>query len=152
MTRPALYYYASSKEDLLSKCYDWSFSNFRDRIAGAVNAGTGCEKLIQFFLVYADVVCNDVSRCFLSSETHHLSAGNDRQTREGVRSINRQVADLLDEGMRDGSIAPCDPKYALTMLFGAFNQLPRLVRRSGPSPVKLGAELIDLVLKRLAPR
>lgn len=152
MTRPALYYYAKSKEDLLVKCYDWTYDNFKERIGQALTGDTGRERLIQFFQVYADVVCGDVSRCFLSSETHYLSPENRRESHNRVRGINRMVRDLLAQGMRDGSIAACDPNYAVAMLFGAFNSLPNLTQRGSPSPSKLGEGLMKLILGGLAPR
>lgn len=152
MTRPALYYYAKSKEDLLLQCYDWTYARFMDRLSAVLEGGTGRERLKRFFAVYSEIVCDDVSRCFLSGETHHLSPQHQQEAETRVRRINGIVTDLLEQGAADGSLAPCDRKFALAMLFGAFNSLPRLVRSRGPSPIELGAEMMELILQGMSPR
>lgn len=152
MTRPALYYYAKSKEDLLLQCYDWTYRRFLERLDAAMQGGLGRDRLIRFFAIYSEVVCDDVSRCFLSDETQHLSPENQRTTEERVRRINAIVADLLDEGAADGSLAVCDKRLALATLFGAFNSLPRLVRGRGASPSEFGAKLMEFILAGLSPR
>ena len=73
MTRPGLYYYAKSKEDLLDQCYVWGFKKFMARLENELTEGTGREMLSGFFGIYSEVVCDDASRCFLASENHFLS-------------------------------------------------------------------------------
>src|ERR1700761_428105 len=64
MTRAALYYYATSKEDLLYKCYQWNYETFMARIETELGEGTGLELLTRFFMIYSEAICNDFSRCF----------------------------------------------------------------------------------------
>jgi TetR/AcrR family transcriptional regulator, cholesterol catabolism regulator len=152
MTRPGLYYYTKSKEDLLDQCYAWGYKKLMDRLDGELGDGTGRELLVRFFQIYSEVVCDDSSRCFLASENHFLSPKRQKIAAERVHKINDLVGNLIERGMTDGSLAPCDGKFALIVLFGAFNALPKLYKRRGPSPVEMGKDLLDIILSGMMPR
>src|ERR1700712_5651743 len=68
MTRPGIYYYAESKEDLLFKCYTWTGERFFKRLENELGDGSGRELLSRFFLIYSEAGCDDASRFFLSNE------------------------------------------------------------------------------------
>jgi AcrR family transcriptional regulator len=152
MTRPALYYYARSKEDLLEQCYDWTHQKFISRVGEAIASGTGRERLERFLLLYAETVCDDVGRCFLSSETHYLGPEAQETMRKRTHDVNSIALNLLEQGRADGSLAPCDPRYALTTVFGALNTLHALDRRKGETPRDMGRKVLDIILGGLAPR
>ncbi len=152
MTRAALYYYADSKEELLEKCYAWTHARYRDRLDKELGEGSGRELLTRFFLLYGEAACNDSSRCFLSSEDHYLSPERQKQSAERIHDVNSIASDLFRRGVADGSLAPCDQKYALATLFGAFNSLHRLQRPGGPSPRKMGDGILKIVLGGITPR
>lgn len=149
MTRPALYYYAKSKEDLLDQCYEWTHQKLMSKIELEVAGGTGLEQLTRFFMVYSEMVCDDASRCYLSAENHYLSEERQEIASRRVQAVNNVVSNILTLGMADGSLAKCDRKYAIATLFGAFNSLHTLVRPGGPSPRDLGAALLDILLNGL---
>lgn len=152
MTRPGLYHYAKSKEDLLEQCYVWTQKRFLDQLEKELGEGTGREQLTRFFLVYSEMVCDDASRCFLSSENHYLSPERQVEAQKRVQAVNAIAADLLAKGAADGSLAACDRKFALTALFGAFNSLHTLTRSGGPSPRTMGQAILKIVLEGLDPR
>jgi TetR/AcrR family transcriptional regulator, cholesterol catabolism regulator len=152
MTRPGIYYYVKSKEELLDQCYAWSLNHFIARLESEMGNGSGKERLTRFFLIYSEVVCDDASRCFLSTETHHLSPDRQIASAERVHTVNNIVAELLEAGASDGSLAPCDRKLAIATLFGAFNSLPKLVRVEGPAPREMGEAILRMMLEGLTPR
>jgi AcrR family transcriptional regulator len=151
MTRPGLYYYAESKEDLLEKSYNWTHKQFLDKL-GLENApGTGRELLTRFFLIYAEAVCDDGSRCFLSSENHYLTPEGRARSDERVHEVNMMAAELLAKGVDDGSLAKTDVRYTLLTLFGAFNALAT-APKSKSSPRKMGEAILEILLGGLTPR
>ncbi len=152
MTRAGLYYYAKSKEDLLDQCYLWSYKKLMDRIEGGLGEGTGRERLVRFFMIYSEIVCDDSSRCFLASENHFLGAKRQKMATDRVHKINDLVAGLIERGMADGSLAQCDVKFAVVVLFGAINALPKLYKRRSPSPGEMGKRLLDIILSGMLPR
>jgi AcrR family transcriptional regulator len=152
MTRAALYYYAESKEDLLDKCYAWTYRRHMDRLERELGEGSGLELLTRFFLIYADAVCDDACRCFLSSEDHYLSPERKKVSDQRLHAITAMAADILKQGVADGSLAARDQRYALATLFGAFNAMHRMVRPGGPSPREIGQGMLDILLQGMVPR
>lgn len=152
MTRAALYYYTSSKEDLLSKCYDWNYETYINRINAELGEGTGRELLTRFFLIHAEVVCNDFTRCFLSSDDHYLEPKQRKLTASRLQHVNEMVEGILRRGIEDGSLAPHDTHYGMLTLFGAFNSLHKLVRPRGPTPREMGEAVLQVVLQGFLPR
>jgi AcrR family transcriptional regulator len=151
MTRAGLYYYADSKEDLLTQCYRWTHQRFMQQLDTALEGGTGRDALSRFFMLYAEAICDDASRCFLSSENHYLRPGLEKEVSLRIHEIIEIVATLLERGVSDGSLVVTDPKYAITALFGAFNALQSLVRPRGPSPRQAGERLLKIILEGLIP-
>jgi hypothetical protein len=43
---------------------------------------------------------------------------------EGYKKVDFAIRQLLKEGVEEGSIKPCDPKFTAAAIFGAFNWLP----------------------------
>nr|WP_321440610.1 TetR/AcrR family transcriptional regulator [uncultured Hyphomonas sp.] len=152
LTRPGLYYYAKSKDDLLNQCYAWSFKKLTDRVNAELGDGTGRERLARFFQIYSEAVCDDASRCFLASENHFLTPESQKEAAKRVSEVNRIVGGLIDQGIADGSLAQCDRKYALIVLFGAFNSLPKLYKHKGPPPDEMGQNLFNFIINGLLPK
>lgn len=152
ISRPGLYHYAESKEDLLDQCYVWSYARFLKMLEAELGEGTGRELLTKFFQIYSVIVCDDASRCFLASEDHFLGPERQKAAVKRARHINELAGDLLDLGIKDGSLAPCDRKNALTILFGTFNALPKLVRDQGARVEALASDFLELILRGLLPR
>jgi AcrR family transcriptional regulator len=150
MTRAALYYYAESKEDLLVKCYDWTYDRFRARLDSELTDGTGRDRLIQLFAVYSEIICDDASRCFLSAEAYQLSPSVQEDSERKKRTITNIASAILDEGIADGSLRISDKKCALTILFGAFNHLPQLVPPGASGASRAGQMMIEMLLNGLA--
>lgn len=152
MTRAGLYYYADSKEDLLEKCYIWAYRRHLERLQNELGEGNGRELLTRFFLIYAEAVCDDACRCFLSAEDHYLSPEQQKQSDDRLHKITLMAQDILARGVADGSLAAHTSRYALTTMFGAFNALHRLVRPGGSSPREMGQGVLDVLLAGLLPR
>lgn len=149
MTRAGLYYYAESKEDLLEKCYEWTHARYTVRLNAELGEGTGREMLERFFLVYGEAVCDDASRCFLSSEDHYLSPERQQQSAKRIADVNDKVAELLHRGINDGSLVAQETRYAMAALLGAFNSLHRLQRPGGPSPREMGKKVLKVLMEGL---
>lgn len=152
MTRPALYHYVKSKEDLLEKSFEWARQHVLMRVRNELGEGTGRELLERFFLIYSEVMCDDASRCFLFGTSSHGTLDGHMRWPDRGRAVIDIATDLLSRGMADGTIAPCDRKYAVSILFGAFSTLPSFLRENGPSPREMGAEMLKILLNGLEAR
>tara|TARA_R110002072_G_scaffold36301_3_gene106978 strand:+ start:15698 stop:16294 length:597 start_codon:yes stop_codon:yes gene_type:complete len=153
MTRPALYHYAASKEELLMKCCDWSFEQYIEKTQNLfVEKLNGKEILKKFFLIYSELVCDDVGRCFISLSARRREAANQASPGKQMRAVNSTLSQILDQGIADGSLAGCvDKKATIAALFGAFNSLPTIIKPKSKSAGAMGARLLSVFLDGLAP-
>jgi hypothetical protein len=73
------------------------------------------------------------------------------ELRKRLRGANERIADWIEAGIEDGSIAPCDPYLAGRFVMGAFNWMPRWIESSGKSIEEVTDYFVSLIRKTLAP-
>lgn len=151
MTRPALYHYASSKEELLLMCCDWSYMQYEKQTKRLFDEKlNGRETLEKFFLIYSELVCDDVGRCFISLSARRREAANQASPGKQMRAVNSTLSRILDQGIADGSLGGCtDKKATIAALFGAFNSLPSIVKQNGKSARATGTRMLKVFLNGL---
>ncbi len=140
VTRAALYYYFQSKNDLLVACFERAMQLARDSLAKAKREGAhGREKLILFFKRYLAI-----------TEEHALETEDRLKLIEERDRLERELRALVKEGIRDGSIVPCDPKLAIFLMLGAVNWVPKWFSRKGSwtnlQVAQAAAEMLDRML------
>jgi AcrR family transcriptional regulator len=126
VTKPALYYYAKSKDELLFACGQMAL----DALDGALDKsdGTdlnGLQRLSRFFRLYAEIICEDFGRCLVLTEPRDLATRSRKANVSGRRALNLAVRDIIKDGIKDGSIKPCDERTLAIAMFDAFNGLGR---------------------------
>ena len=122
ITKPALYHYFHNKEEILLECYRWGTGLIEDglnKIAG--DCGTGLENVEAFIYSYANVMTVNFGRCVMRLDEGDLSSKALAEVRTYKRKIDRRLRSFIQEGIEDGSIAPCDPKLAAFAIAGAVN-------------------------------
>src|SRR4051812_44145756 len=111
ITKPALYNYFRSKEEILFEC--WAIGQEQvDGFIAAINAGgsSGLAKLRKLVRAYAENMATDYGASLVRFDPRDLSEKNSAIVRAGKRSIDRTFRKYIAEGIADGSIKPCDPK------------------------------------------
>jgi hypothetical protein len=102
---------------------------------------------------YMELLSNDFGACLVLSKDTILAEESQRILRDGRRKLDHAVRELLQKGMDDGSITPCDPRTAAAALFGAFNWVPHWrLNGNKESNAKIGADFIDIFLNGLRTR
>jgi TetR/AcrR family transcriptional regulator len=132
VTKAALYHYFPSKKALLKACFDEVMGAAVANLKQAVRSGrTGREKLRMVFTGYLTEIINELSVAVVTVEDNTLSP-EDRAAvvRERDRFEN-ELRNLVREGIKDGSIIPCDPKLVVFTMLGAMNWVPRWFRHGG---------------------
>jgi len=102
VTKPTLYYYAASKDDLIAAVVVRAL----DQITafGPPDAhASGLNQLKQMLRGYAEVVATDFGRCLVQLNDSDLGEPLISRIREGKRAVDRQIRTLLAAGHRDGS-------------------------------------------------
>jgi AcrR family transcriptional regulator len=122
ITKPALYHYFRNKEDILIECYGLGTGLIGELLNDiAAQCGTGLEKVEAFIYSYANVMTVNFGRCVMRLDEGDLSSEARTEVRKQKKRIDRRLRSFIQEGIDDGSIAPCDPKIAAFSIAGAVN-------------------------------
>jgi AcrR family transcriptional regulator len=122
ITKPALYHYFRNKEEILLECYRLGTTLIGETLDNiASDCGTGLEKVEAFIYSYANVMTVNFGRCVMRLDDGDLSSAALAEVRNYKRKIDRRLRSFIQEGIEDGSIAPCDAKIAAFAIAGAVN-------------------------------
>lgn len=157
VTKPTLYYYVKSKDEILLECVRTALDMMQEEI-GAVRlaGGRALDQLKACMRIYCVIVTQDFGRCVIRIGEDPLPAPLRKELRRLKAGIDQEFRRLLAEGVAQGSIAPCDPKMAAFMLAGALSWVGRWYRSDGDLTPEQVAEqgtalLLHGVLARPAP-
>ncbi|RYX95426.1 MAG: TetR/AcrR family transcriptional regulator [Comamonadaceae bacterium] len=146
VTKPSLYYYVKSKDDILLQILHHAMEQIDPAITLANETGTsGLDKLRIFVRKYIDVLTGDFGKCLVLSGSTPLEPVSRAQIAPSFRYIDQSVRKMVAEGVADGSIAPCDPKIAAFSLFGALHWMTSWYRADGElGPDELATQIFTI--------
>lgn len=151
LTRPALYHYARSKDELLSACANIAYGTLRGAVAEANGAGSGLERLRAFFQRYAEIICDDFGGCFVLTDRRELSEPDKGINRDVQLELGRAVQSMVAVGVADGSLGACNPREVSAALFGMFNGIPRWYRpEGGQTPREIADGFLGMIFDGIA--
>jgi AcrR family transcriptional regulator len=154
VSKPTIYHYLGNKEQVLVECLTIGMDQLLAAAAEArAGLGLGIDRLRAFLISYAEVNMEDFGRCNILTANETLSANARETIRLLKRRIHATMQELVEEGVADGSIAACDPKFAALTLASALNGPSRWHRPDGPeTPSQIAVTLVDFLTAGLAPR
>jgi TetR/AcrR family transcriptional regulator len=147
VTKAALYYYFPNKQTLLAACFDSVMqAGFRSVERARAEGRNGREKLHLALRYYLMETIDEMSCCVVLTEQHALSPEDHAShiaERDRYETIMRG---FVQEGIADGSIAPCDPKLVMFTLLGAINWVPKWFSQEGEwSSAQLALAMTELL-------
>ena len=105
ITKPALYNYFRSKEDILFECWTMGQERVEDRIAEIEAADeNGLSTLRMLVRAYAATMASDFGASLVRFNVADLSEPNQKTTLTGKRRIDRAFRNAIRRGIADGSI------------------------------------------------
>ncbi len=154
VTKPTLYYYVKNKDQILFDCVQAGLNLVRQRIAEAASTGgTALDRLQACMAAYAQVVTQDFGMCVIRVGEDPLPAQRRAELRHLKALIDGEFRTLIEEGIAEGSIAPCDAKLAAFTLAGAISWIGRWYRPDGElSPQQVAEHCIGVLLHGVLPR
>ncbi len=153
MTRPALYHYARSKDELLAECAAIAGVELEAALKAARAQRSGLEQLRAFFMCYAQIVTDDFGRCFVTTDASEMTPDMRESDRRSQRRLGDAVVEMAKKGMRDGSVARRDPVDISRALFGVFNGMARWYRPGARrKPEAMAADLLAAVMDGIGVR
>ncbi len=124
-----VYYYVTSKEQLLFECFVAGVEQIRAAFRSARQLQAPArERLNAVLRHYGEAVGSEFGWCMVRAEDQDLSPAMSRHIKQLKSEIDQGIRRLIREGVQDGSIAPCDPKLAAFALAGALNWIAHWYR------------------------
>lgn len=152
VTKAALYYYFPTKNALLALCFDRAMQVASASLAAAKLEGhNGREKLILMLRHYLETITDELSGCLLLTEEHFLELNERRKLIEKRDLLERELRELVEQGISDGSIAPCNAKLTIFLMLGAVNWVPKWFSRNGPwTNIEVARGITDMLDRMLS--
>ncbi len=148
ITKPTLYYYVKNKEAILFECVRIGLDMLRKAIdqAGA-SGGSALDKLTTAMRKYAEIVTMDFGMCVIRVGEDPLPPASRKELRKLKGALDAEFRNLIQQGIAEGSLAPCDPKMAAFTLAGALSWIARWYRPDGPlGPQEIADQCIALLM------
>jgi AcrR family transcriptional regulator len=122
VTKPTLYYYVRSKEELLFECFRAGVDRIRAAFEAAERMQAPArERLAVVLRGYAEAIASEFGWCMVRVEHQDLSPALSGPINDLKVEVDRRLRQLLAEGVRDGARAVRDPRMAAFALAGALN-------------------------------
>lgn len=152
LSKPTVYYYVKDKETLLFECARIATTDLHAAIRLARDEGNnGWQRLRNIFVAYAEIMTSDFGRCLILASKNDMSPDSVERLWEGRRRLNGEIKEVIEQGIRDGSIKDCDPKLTSFALFGAFNWIANWYQEDGDlEPSEIGLAFCELFQHGLA--
>lgn len=134
ITKPALYNYFNSKDEVLFECFRYSndlIVRELDEIEAATNV-SGIERLRMFIRAYSRLVATDCGSVMVRLDDRDLPPDMRGRVRAYKRAIDTRIRAIISSGIADGSIVSCDVKMSAFIVFGALNWIGQWFLRDGP--------------------
>jgi AcrR family transcriptional regulator len=154
VTKPTIYYYVTNKEQLLFQCFVTGLEPIRAALRVVKTAKEpGRERLNTVLRQYALAVASDFGWCMVIAEHQDLSASMSEHIRALKVEIDQGIRRLLREGVKDGSIQPCDVKMTAFALAGALNWIAHWYRANqGMTAAQIADAFVTIFEEGLRPR
>jgi AcrR family transcriptional regulator len=136
VTKPALYYYYKNKEEILVECYRAGIMEIESHLDRTRSKkGKGLARLQLYVHAYASAVLkHEFGRCVAMLDDSELSVEGRREVRELKRRMDVSLRAFVEAGIKDGSIANCNPKLVSFAVSGAINWVGTWYRPDGDLP------------------
>lgn len=154
ITKPAIYHYFASKDEILIGCVREGLAAVEDEFATASQQGsTGLERLSHFMTWYAENMTTVFGMCLVRIADQDLEDKTRQELHSAKTMVDKRIRQLLDAGVEDGSIAPCNARLTAFSIAGALSWVGHWYKPGGRlAPAEVAAHVVGLVCLGLAPR
>lgn len=152
VTKTALYRYVNNKNDLLCACHEEAMEIANENLdIGEREGRNGLEKIRIAMTGYLRTMISDMGVPVLVLEENALAEGTEGPIIALRDAFEKRMRGLVEEGIRDGSILPVNPKLAVFMLLGATHWVTKWYSPKGPwSAEQASSALIELATRGFA--
>lgn len=132
VTKPALYYYFKNKQELIYECHELAMT-IGDRVLREATAAesTGYDRVTAFIKNYVSLLTNEMGAPAILHDFGSMTPADQKKITARRRQFDLELRQVLEDGVRDGSIAPCDCKLAVFWFMGAISTIPKWFHAEG---------------------
>lgn len=148
VTKPTVYYYVASKEQLLFECFRAGLEPIRAALAEVEDSGDSSrDRLRRVIADYARAIASEYGWCMVRAEHQDLGPELSTRVRALKSEIDQGIRRLLRRGIEDGSIAQCDTRITAFAIAGALNWIAHWYREGQTMSADQVAEAYVAVLE-----
>ncbi len=132
VTKAALYHYVRSKQEILFECHMMSLDIGDEAMKYARTHGrNGLDKLTMLARRYIELITGEMGRLAVLAEYHALDSEIKAVIGARRDKWEKEMREMVAEGIADGSIRAVDAKLAVFFFMGAVNWMTRWFRPDG---------------------
>ncbi|MBD9402510.1 TetR/AcrR family transcriptional regulator [Comamonas sp. CMM02] len=149
VSKPTLYYYVKSKDQILLECVRQGLEMTLEGIEVSRQAGgTALDQLEACMRVYARIVTMDFGMCLIRVGDEQLPPESRKALRRMKAQIDLAFRRLVEAGVQQGLLAPCDPKMTAFMIGGALSWIGKWYDSGGAySPDEIAEQAVRTLLQ-----
>jgi AcrR family transcriptional regulator len=153
VSKPALYYYFQSKEELLYECTKITYDCGQEALKHSEkHGGTSFEKFCLLQQKFIELLATDRGAYTSNGDMYSMREEWREELKERRRKFDTINRKLLQGAIDEGSIRNIDPKIASSYFLGAVNWMLRWYSESGNyKPTELGKIFLDLFINGILP-
>jgi AcrR family transcriptional regulator len=153
LTDPALYYYVRSKEELVYLCYVRAADVGREAMElGIAEGRTGFEQVRLYLRYHVEFMVGERGPIAIMSEIPSLKPKHREEVLRLSRTHSKRFESLLETGIADGSIAPCNVRMTGNAIMGSINWIPKWYHGDAAMAEKIVAEFPAILSRGLEKR
>lgn len=132
VTKPALYYYFKNKQELIYECHELVMRIGDEVLQDAIaSESSGYVRISTFIKNYVALLTDRIGAPAILHDLSAMTPADQKRIVLRRRKFNQQLRQVLEEGIRDGSIAPCDSKLAVFWFMGAVSSISQWYSTDG---------------------
>jgi len=153
LTDAALYYYVRNKQELVYLCYLRAADVGREAMQRAIREGRdGLDTVHRYLRYHIEYMVGAEGPVAIMSEIPSLKPEHRKEVLELSRKHSAAFEALLERGIADGSIAPCDVRMTGNAIMGSLNWIPKWFHGDPAVAAKIVEEFPRILGAGLAPR
>jgi AcrR family transcriptional regulator len=151
LTDAALYYYVKNKEELVYLCYLRAGDVGREAMDRAIDEGqNGLDTVRRYIRYHVDAMTGENGPIAIMSEIPSLKPAHREEILDISRRHSARFEVILQRGIEDGSIRPCDVRMSGNAIMGALNWVPKWFRGDAEVAAQVVAEFPGILSAGLA--
>ena len=132
VTKPTLYYYVKNKDAILLACVKKGLDMTLEGIdASRAAGGNAIDQLRACMRTYAEVVTQPFGMCLIRVGDEEVAEPIRTELRRLKSEIDHAFRRLVEQGVQEGVLAPCDPKMAAFVIAGGLSWIGRWYQPQG---------------------